>query len=94
MEGASEAEKNHLKRSPDAHQSVQFEDLDGSGVTQTSEVVLNPATQNLDPEKSKTVFMNLINVDEKAQVPFPSDNCFCTYHCNFRLQPLETTMKT
>ena len=71
MEGASEAEKNHLKKRPDAQQSVQFEDLDGSGVTQTSEVVLNPATQNLDPEKSKTVFMNLINVDEKAQVPFP-----------------------
>ena len=38
--------------------SVGFEDLDGTGATQSK----------LDPEKNKTVFMNLIHVDEQAQV--------------------------
>ena len=65
MEGATESEKNALKKKEEK-KAVKFEDLDGSGVTQNSEVVEDPT--HLDPEKSKTVFMNLINVDEQAQV--------------------------
>ena len=34
---------------------LEVEDLDGTGV-------------KLNPEKSKPVFLNLINIDEKAQV--------------------------
>ena len=66
MEGATESEKNSLKNK-DEKKSVGFEDLDGTGATQNSEVVPDTSL-NLDPEKSKTVFMNLINVDEQAQV--------------------------
>ena len=66
MEGATESEKNALK-GKEEKKAVKFEDLDGSGATQSSEVVEEPVT-HLDPEKSKTVFMNLINVDEQAQV--------------------------
>ena len=63
MEGATESEKNALKEKEEKKDkpkinSVGFEDLDGTGATQS----------NLDPEKSKTVFMNLIHVDEQAQV--------------------------
>lgn len=66
MEGATESEKNQLKekeakKKPKTN-AVGFEDLDGTGATQSG-----PATK-LDPEKNKTVFMNLINVDEQAQV--------------------------
>ena len=66
MEGATESEKNALQKT-DEKKSVQFEDLDGTGATQNPEGGEKPGVQ-LDPEKSKTVFMNLINVDEKAQV--------------------------
>ena len=62
MEGATESEKNQLKEKDEKKNpktnSVGFEDLDGTGATQS----------NLDPEKNKTVFMNLIHVDEQAQV--------------------------
>ena len=63
MEGATESEKNALKEKEEKKDkpkinSVGFEDLDGTGATQS----------NLYPEKSKTVFMNLIHVDEQAQV--------------------------
>ena len=40
---------------------VEVEDLDGNGVSITSK-------KQLDPEKTNAVFMNLINIDEKAQV--------------------------
>ena len=66
MEGATESEINAHKEKEEKN-PVKFEDLDGSGVTQNSEVVEDPVT-HLDPEKSKTVFMNLINVDEQTQV--------------------------
>ena len=71
MEGATESEKNQLKGKDDPankpmEKSVQIEDLDGTGATQ------NPGPSGpelvLHPEKTKTVFMNLIHVDEKAQV--------------------------
>ena len=63
MEGATESEKNALKEKEEKKDkpktnAVGFEDLDGTGATQS----------NLDPEKNKTVFMNLIHVDEQAQV--------------------------
>ena len=70
MEGATESEKNALKNTEEK-KSVKFEDLDGTGATQNSEVVEDPSTM-LDPEKSNTVFMNLINVDEQAQVKYGS----------------------
>ena len=69
MEGATESEKNALKEkeekknAPPKINSVGFEDLDGTGATQ-----LDEKGDKLDPEKNKTVFMNLINVDEQAQV--------------------------
>ena len=40
---------------------VEVEDLNGNGVSITSQ-------KQLDPEKTNAVFMNLINIDEKAQV--------------------------
>ena len=40
---------------------VKVEDLDGTGVSTISQ-------KQLDPEKTNAVFMNLINIDEKAQV--------------------------
>ena len=40
---------------------VKVEDLDGTGVGTISQ-------KRLDPEKTNAVFMNLINIDEKAQV--------------------------
>ena len=40
---------------------VEVEDLDGNGVSITSK-------KQLDPEKTNAVFMNLINIDEKAQL--------------------------
>ena len=69
MEGATESEKNELKKKAEPNEDkkglpVDFEDLDGTGATQT--LPLDP--MNLDPEVNKTVFMNLIHVDEKAQV--------------------------
>ena len=45
---------------------VGVEDLDGTGVSTVSQKQLNP-------EKTNAIFMNLINVDEKAQV---NKNCF------------------
>ena len=70
MEGATESEKNALKEKEEKKNapstkinSVGFEDLDGTGATQ-----LDENGEKLDPEKNKTVFMNLINVDEQAQV--------------------------
>ena len=73
MEGATESEKNALKEKEEKKKapkmnSVGFEDLDGTGATQTAE-----KGENLDPEKNKTVFMNLINVDEQAQVAVLTD---------------------
>ena len=67
MEGATESEKNSLndkgeKNKPKMN-SVGFEDLDGTGATQVA-----GTDPKLNPEKTKTVFMNLINVDEQAQV--------------------------
>ena len=41
---------------------LDVEDLDGTGISQTA------MEEKLNPEKSKPVFMNLINIDEKAQV--------------------------
>ena len=68
MEGATESEKNQLKEKEEKKKgklnSVGFEDLDGTGATQSK----------LDPEKNKTVFMNLIHVDEQAQVLKIQDN--------------------
>ena len=70
MEGATESEKNQLKGKEESEKkqlekSVQIEDLDGTGATQTP----GPEPEQiLHPEKTKTVFMNLIHVDEKAQV--------------------------
>ena len=40
---------------------VGVEDLDGTGVNTIGQ-------KQLDPEKTNAVFMNLINIDEKAQV--------------------------
>ena len=66
MEGATESEKktlNELKKSK-LNKSVQFIDLDGTGSTEQN----GPDLGQLDPEKNMTVFKNLVNVDEKAQV--------------------------
>ena len=68
MEGATESEKNNLKENNETKKtkklnSVHIEDLDGTGLTQPA-----GADPTLNPEKTKTVFMNLINVDEQAQV--------------------------
>ena len=48
-----------------------MEDLDGTGVNKAE-----APRGKLDAEKSKTVFMNLINVDEKAQVWNQIEFCF------------------
>ena len=50
--------------------SIDVEDLDGTGISQSM-------GKNLNAEKSKPVFMNLINIDEKAQVS--------TYFCQFEI---------
>ena len=75
MEGATETEKNQLNDKDELKKNkqdktVHFEDLDGTGASQPADPGLH-----LDPEKSKTVFMNLINVDEKAQVTLVLQPC-------------------
>ena len=50
----------HSDKKDDTKKGVGVEDLDGTGVKVAKDGVL-------DPEKNKTIFMNLINVDEKAQ---------------------------
>ena len=62
MEGATESEKNALK-GKEEKKAVKFEDLDGSGVTQNSEVV----EDLLRPVENRTPLAPETHIDISGQ---------------------------